>query len=141
MSKEEIFWCKTCLNMSTRNRIEFDQNGRCNACVWSEEKITLDWKKREFEFLKILERTKKLSKGDYDVIVPVSGGKDGSYVSWILSNKYNLRVLNVTINPPLRSSIGHKNLENFKKGGLPLIEVNVPYEVSRKLNKTGFVEQ
>jgi N-acetyl sugar amidotransferase len=141
MSNEEIFWCKTCLNMSTRNRIEFDENGRCNACVWSEEKITLDWTKREAEFLKIVERTKKLSKGDYDVIVPVSGGKDGSYVSWILSNKYNLRVLNVTINPPLRSSIGHKNLENFKKGGLPLIEVNVPYEVSRKLNKTGFVEQ
>ena len=141
MSNEEIFWCKTCLNMSTRNRIEFDENGRCNACVWSEEKITLDWKKRESEFLKIVERTKKLSKGDYDVIVPVSGGKDGSYVSWVLSNKYNLRVLNVTINPPLRSSIGHKNLENFKKGGLPLIEVNVPYEVSRKLNKTGFVEQ
>ena len=38
----EIFWCKTCLNMSTRPRIEFNDNGSCNACEWSEEKKQLD---------------------------------------------------------------------------------------------------
>jgi N-acetyl sugar amidotransferase len=141
MEKKEIFWCSTCLNMSTRNRIEFDEKGRCNACVWSEEKKTLDWSVRETEFLNLIEKTKQKNKGMYDVIVPVSGGKDGSYVAWVLSKRYNLKVLCVTINPPLRSNIGHKNLENFKKGGLPLIEVNVPSEISRLLNKRGFVEQ
>lgn len=141
MEKSSIFWCTTCLNMSTRNRIEFDELGRCNACVWSEEKKSLDWSSREAEFLDLIKKTKEKNTGIYDVIVPVSGGKDGSYVSWILSTKYNLRVLNVTINPPLRSEIGHRNLENFKKGGLPLIEVNVPNEVSRILNKRGFIDQ
>ena len=34
----EVFWCSSCLNMSTRNRIEFDENGVCNACIWSEER-------------------------------------------------------------------------------------------------------
>ena len=40
MSKtiNNIFWCKSCLNMSTRPRITFDKDGRCNACTWSEEK-------------------------------------------------------------------------------------------------------
>ena len=139
---KNIFWCKTCLNMSTRNRIEFDDKGRCNACVWSEEKKTLDWGKREKEFLELVKRTKEKNTGLYDVIVPVSGGKDGSYVTHTLANRYNLRVLCVTINPPTRSDIGHLNLENFKlKSGVPLIEINVPSEESRILNSRGFIEQ
>ncbi len=142
MSKEEIFWCKTCLNMSTRNRIEFDENGRCNACVWSEEKKSLDWKKREKEFLGLVKEAKSKNSGPYDIIVPVSGGKDGSYVSYTMKNKYNLNVLCVTINPPTRSEIGFNNLENFKKkSGFPLIEINVPNQISKKLNKKGFIEQ
>ena len=28
----EIFWCKTCLNMSTRPRITFNKNGVCIYC-------------------------------------------------------------------------------------------------------------
>lgn len=35
---KNFFWCKNCLNMSTRPRIEFNKNGWCNACVWSIEK-------------------------------------------------------------------------------------------------------
>ena len=40
----DIFWCKNCLNMSTRPRITFDKRGWCNACQWMEEKKLLDWK-------------------------------------------------------------------------------------------------
>ena len=35
--------------MSTRPRISFDERGWCNACVWMEEKKTLDWSVREKE--------------------------------------------------------------------------------------------
>ena len=45
LKNDEIFWCKNCINMSTRPRIEFDKNGICNACSWSEEKKVLDWEK------------------------------------------------------------------------------------------------
>ena len=44
---DNIFWCKNCLNMSTRPRIKFDKNGICNACQWSNLKKTFNWKKRE----------------------------------------------------------------------------------------------
>ena len=137
---KKIFWCTTCLNMSTRNRIEFDEMGRCNACVWSEEKKTLDWSRRQKQFKQLVKETSTSS--EFDVIVPVSGGKDGSYVTWVLKEKYGLNVLNITCNPPVRSDLGYQNLENFKKySKTPLIEINPPYEVSRKLNKSGFVEQ
>ena len=45
----DIFWCKSCLNMSTRPRITFDKNNICNACTWAEEKKIIDWKVREKE--------------------------------------------------------------------------------------------
>ena len=51
---KEVFWCSSCLNMSTRPRITFDQEGRCNACQWSDEKKTFNWKEREEELKKNL---------------------------------------------------------------------------------------
>jgi len=125
--------------MSTRNRIEFDDVGSCNACVWSEEKKTLDWDARNRE-LKALFAKHRKSEG-YDLIVPVSGGKDGSYVSHSCSTRFGLKPLCVTVNPPLRTEIGYQNIENFKKAGFPLIEVNPPLQTMRLLNKRGFIDQ
>ena len=51
MSKK-VFWCKNCLNMTTRPRIEFDNKCWCNACQWSEEKKTFDWEGRKKELKK-----------------------------------------------------------------------------------------
>ena len=69
----------------------------------------------------------------------MSGGKDGSYVTYYCKEKLKLDVLCVTINPPMRSSLGYKNLENFKKNNIDLIEINLPSEAHRKLNYFGFV--
>jgi N-acetyl sugar amidotransferase len=137
---DNIFWCSTCLNMSTRNRIIFDENGRCNACVWSEEKKSFNWKPREEELLSLLEKHKN-KEGAYDIIVPVSGGKDGGYISHTVKSKYNLNPLCVTLNPPLRTETGYANIENFKKAGFTLIELNPPFEIMRELNKRGFINQ
>ena len=139
MKINNAFWCSTCLNMSTRNRIEFDSDGRCNACVWSDEKKTLDWTKRENELKDLFAKHK--TSGPYDLIVPVSGGKDGSYVAYNCKYKYGLNPLCVTVHPPTRSSIGYENLENFKKAGYSLLEINLPYEALREMNRRGFIEQ
>ena len=54
--KEEIFWCKSCLAMSTRPRITFDDSGFCNACLWVEKKKNINWNKRQIELEKLLEK-------------------------------------------------------------------------------------
>ena len=77
METKKIYWCKNCLNMSTRPRITFDERGWCNACQWMEEKRSFDWSRRKAELLNILEKSRSKS-GNFDCIVPVSGGKDGS---------------------------------------------------------------
>ena len=76
---EKVFWCTSCLNMSTRPRIEFNDLGECNACQWSKEKTSFDFKARRVEFEDYIKNIK--GKHAFDCVVPVSGGKEGSYVA------------------------------------------------------------
>lgn len=134
----DIFWCKTCLNMSTRPRITFDENGSCNACQWSNEKKKLNWPKR-LEELEVLLK-KHRNKSVYDCIIPVSGGKDGTYVTDQLKNKYNINPLCVTVKPALELDIGKKNLENFLKKGVDHIHITPSLKTMSILDKIGFLE-
>jgi len=90
--------------MSTRPRITFDDRGWCNACQWMEEKMTFDWSSRKKELLSILNKNKSKT-GNFDCIVPVSGGKDGSYVAYMLKYVYGMNPLAVTVRPALSLEI------------------------------------
>ncbi len=130
-----IFWCTNCLNASTRPRISFDKKGLCNACNWSIEKKKIDWKSRQKTLKKIIKKKNKL----YDCIVPVSGGKDGSYVAYTLKKRFGFNPLCVTVRPPLESEIGKKNLSNFINSGFDHIHISPNNEAMQKLNKYGFI--
>lgn len=126
--------------MSTRPRISFDKDGRCNACQWTEEKKTLDWNEREKELIKILNKFQS-TNGGFDCIVPVSGGKDGSYVTYKLKHEYGMNPLAITVTPALSLSVGDANLKNFINSGFNHIQINPDSNVMRILNKTGFIEK
>ena len=51
--------------------------------------------------LNLLEGIKKNKKGNYDCLVPVSGGKDGTYVAYQLRDKHKLNILTATTRPQL----------------------------------------
>lgn len=126
--------------MSTRNRISFDERGWCNACQWMEEKKTLDWKARESELLALLEKYRSKT-GSFDCIVPVSGGKDGSYVSYMLKHKYGMNPLAVTVRPALSLEIGNQNLLNFINSGYNHIHITANPKALDRMNKYGFIEK
>ena len=137
---DKIFWCTNCLNMSTRPRIAFDSRGWCNACQWTEEKKTLDWGQREHELNELFNRYRSRN-GGFDCIVPVSGGKDGSYVAHQLKHKYGMHPLTVTVRPALSLELGDKNLTNFINSGYNHIHISPDPEVMRELNKYGFIQK
>ncbi|QQS97582.1 N-acetyl sugar amidotransferase [Sphingobacterium spiritivorum] len=137
---ERIFWCKNCLNMSTRPRISFDNRGWCNACQWMEEKRELDWSFRQTQLKELLDKHKSKT-GNFDCIVPVSGGKDGSYVAYMLKHKYGMNPLAVTVRPALSLPIGDQNLFNFIQSGFNHIHVSTNPKVLDRLNKYGFIEK
>ncbi len=134
-----LFWCKNCINNSERPRITFDKRGWCNACQWSEEKKRLNWDKRRKELKSILKKYK--SNGDYDCIVPVSGGKDGTYVTHKLRDELGLRPLTVTSRPPLETEIGKKNISKFLEHDFDHVHVTANYKTMRTLNKLGFIKK
>ena len=125
--------------MSTRPRIQFDENQICNACSWSNKKKKLNWNIRKKELLKLLKKYK--SKNDsFDCIVPVSGGKDGSYVAYKLKHEFGMRPLTITSRPPLTLPVGNQNLENFVRSGYDHIHVTPNEEVMRIFNKKGLID-
>lgn len=136
----KITWCKNCLNMSTRPRISFDARGWCNACQWMEEKKGLDWSARQKE-LDVLLAKHRSKNGGFDCIVPVSGGKDGSYVAYTLKHRYGMKPLAVTVRPALSLDVGDTNLYNFIHSGYDHIHLTPNPLVLDRLNKYGFIEK
>lgn len=132
-------WCTNCLAMSTRPRITFDERGWCNACRWMEKKQTLDWAARQRQLEELLDKHRR-SGGRFDCLVPVSGGKDGSYVSYNLKYKYGMNPLCLTVTPALPLALGEQNLRAFVESGYNHITVNPAYKAMRILNKRGLIE-
>lgn len=134
-----VFWCKNCLVMSTRPRIKFE-NGICSACDWYFKKKKMDWSKRKKELINLLDNHRN-KRGNFDCIVPVSGGKDGSYVCYNLKNIYNMNPLSVTVTPALPLKLGDKNLRAFVNSGFTNISINLDYKAMQKLNKYGLINK
>ena len=117
----KLFWCKSCVVMSTRPRVTFNKDGICSACQWMEEKKKLNWEKRQKKLDQLLKKQK--TNQTFQCITAVSGGKDGSYITYNLKHKKNVNPLSVTIRPPLEQEIGKKNLLNFVRSGFQHIHV------------------
>ena len=98
----EVKFCKLCVisnqrpnstvEMKNDNRqkktIEFDEEGICSACNYNKQKNEkIDWKEREQKLFELLEPYRSKT-GDYDVLVPSSGGKDSSFTAHFTVHSY-----------------------------------------------------
>lgn len=97
----------------TNEGIKFDEMGICQACRSSEQKIHIDWTKREKKLRKLFEWARKRSGDNYDCIVPVSGGKDSTFQMHVVTNVYGLKPLAVTFSHNWYSPVGKQNLDNL----------------------------
>ena len=125
--------------MSTRPRITFDSDGRCNACLWVEQKQKIDWDDRIKQLVALLDRHRR-NDGNFDCLVPMSGGKDGSYVAYMLKHVYGMNPLGITVTPALPTELGDENLRSFVKSGYNHMSINPDYEAMRILNRDGFIK-
>jgi len=136
---EKVVYCKKCVisNQRPSSSVEFkhsvtkkhttislDDDGVCDACRYAEMKETIDWKTREDELLRLLDKYRK-KDGSYDCIVPGSGGKDSVYASHILKYKYGMNPLTVTWPPILYTEYGYRNFRNWiETGGFDNVSFN-----------------
>ena len=134
----EVRFCKKCVMSNQRPRIVFDKHGVCSACHYAEYKRTkVDWAQREDELMELCDKHRK-SNGEYDVIVPCSGGKDGSYVAHQLKYKYGMNPLAVTWAPLKATAIGRNNLDAFIASGFNHVLGTSNPQVTKQLTHLSF---
>ena len=135
---KEVVFCKKCTISNQRPRIQFDEQGICSACSYAAYKRShVDWDEREKELQELCRQYKK-NNGEYDVIVPCSGGKDGGFVAHQLKYKYGMNPLTVTWAPLKATEIGRKNLDAFIASGFDNILGTPNGKVTRELARLAF---
>ena len=137
-------FCKVCVTPDSRPRISFEENGVCNACIYSEKKSKLiNWKKREEEFLTLVKKIKDEdnSENPYNCLVPWSGGKDSTFIALKLKFEFSLRPLLITFAPLIPNNIGQYNREALIKKGFDALYFRPNQKVAKLLAKRFFIER
>ncbi|MDK3155385.1 N-acetyl sugar amidotransferase [Kamptonema cortianum] len=128
----EIKFCKSCVisnqrpnsaveyshtKASKKTTINFDEVGICDACrVAEQKKKTIDWVAREKVLQELCDKHRR-DDGQYDCLVPGSGGKDSFYAAHMLKTKYGMHPLTVTWAPHIYTEWGWKNFQSWMHAG------------------------
>jgi len=135
----KVLYCQKCVLSNQRPRTHFDKNGICNACKNQEYKNNISWENRKKQ-LKILLSKYRKKNGEFDIIVPSSGGKDSAIVAYKLKYEWGMNPLTVTWAPNIYTKIGWINFQNLIKSGLPNILASADGIVHRKLTRDSLIE-
>jgi N-acetyl sugar amidotransferase len=101
---------------SKKETVDFDDSNVCAACRYAEKKKKVNWAERENELRALCDKYRK-TNGEYDCIVPGSGGKDSFYTSYVLKYKYGMNPLTVTWAPHIYTSWGWDNFQSWIHSG------------------------
>ena len=151
---EQVDFCKLCVisNQRPSSTVEFKNsdgkdksgiligdNGICDACSYNQKKSKIDWPHREKQLFKFLEQYRK-DNGEYDCIVPSSGGKDSSFTAHILKKKYKMNPLAVTWAPNMWTEVGFENFNNLSRvGGIDSILITPNGNLHKYLTRISFL--
>lgn len=132
-------YCARCVMPDTKPDLFLDEHGVCNACRSYERRKEVDWDARKQELLRLLERYRRPDGGNWDCIVPVSGGKDSTY-QVVRMLQLGLNPLCVTSTTCDLSALGRRNIENLKRLGVDYVEMSPNPLVRAKLNRIGLTQ-
>lgn len=116
MTNEQYTTCTRCVLNSTFPGITFDHDGVCSVCHGYEKKYSSIKSQRDKlpEQRKILEQLcqdAKQKKRQFDVLVPLSGGKDSMYVLYIAVKELGLRPLAFTLDNGYLTEYARDNID------------------------------
>lgn len=140
----EVIFCSRCVmsNQRPSSSVEFRHDkdhqhrllqftdGVCDACRFAEKKRSIDWEQREKELLVLLDQHRG-KYGEFDCIVPGSGGKDSMFAAHVLKHKYGMSPLTVTWQPLLYTDVGLRNFSRWQE-----IAPNIVVEREERVHAT-----
>lgn len=130
-------YCARCVIPETRPGQSFDADGVCNACRNFESRTQIDWAKREKALRNLVNENAARSSGNYDCVIPVSGGKDSIY-QVIRVLEMEMKPLCVKAKSPFVSALGDRNLQSLINLGVDFVEVVANPLVKRRLTQYAF---
>lgn len=130
-------YCTKCVQPDTRPNVYFNEDGICGACLWEQEKKSINWNERKQELHEI-SMWAKAQKAPYDCVIGVSGGKDSTFQACYMRDEMGLRPLLVCSEPCGTTEIGAKNLANIKNLGFDVITVSANKQLLKRLFKKDF---
>lgn len=128
--------CTRCVIPASWPGIRFDSEGVCNHCRGFERKWT-PWlnsqamqRQTRQELDKLVRRAQRKRKKKYDLMVPLSGGKDSMYVLfWLRRNYPDLNILTYTYDNGLFDPRALRNMEIVKqKLGVDHVMEKLPFQ-------------
>jgi len=122
-------YCKKCIIPESYTATSFNEKSICNHCVaykpyhkgFGEEKL--------MELIRSVKR-----EGEHDCVIPLSGGKDSTYILYYAVKKANLNAIAVSYDSGFQTQIARDNVKNACCIlNVPLIEVKSPSKIQEKL--------
>ena len=130
---------RCCYPENARPAIIIDEEGVCSGCRTFEDRPQVDWDEKRNQLQEILDHYKKLAEknnANWDCIIPVSGGKDSTYVVYLMTQIYKMKPLLVTYNHSFNSKRGIRNLTNIvEKFGCDLLRYSTNPKTAKKLSR------
>lgn len=129
----ELRRCTKCVMPETQEAISFDADGVCSTCRQIEVKHgQIDWTARDQRFRKLLDRYR--GQGQYDCIIPFSGGKDSTFTVWKMVTDYRVKPLLVRFHHHLLRPQVLRNAEKtIKRLGVELLDLRSNWQLIKKL--------
>ncbi|HXI13965.1 MAG TPA: N-acetyl sugar amidotransferase [Thermoanaerobaculia bacterium] len=126
-------YCTKCIYPETQDTLMFDEDGTCSVCrqvEYRDEKI--DWEARRMEFDELLDQYR--GKGQYDCIIPFSGGKDSTFQAWYVVKELKLKPLLVRFDHWFYRPLVHENnTRTLKILGVDMLNFTPNWHVVREL--------
>lgn len=132
--------CTRCVMPGTKPGASFDERGVCNACIHSERKEQIDWGERMNELHMLAASVRGQKPEGYNCLIPVSGGKDSTFLAMTARDKLGLTPLCVFVEPCCITGRGDRNARNLSKLGFDIFRFNPNQKIMPSLLKRSFIE-
>ena len=108
-------YCKKCCSPDTKPGYEA-KHGICNACRHSEYEDKVNWQDRWLQLKALAGELFMHNVGENrsNCLIPVSGGKDSTYLAIMARDELCLTPLCVNVSPCEPTARGERNLRNGK---------------------------
>lgn len=135
-------YCSRCTYPLIAVNLDVDDEGVCSSCRSFEafDGLTPEfWADRKKTFERLVEEIKGQNDGNYDCVIPVSGGKDSYYQIHMMAKEYGLKPLLVTYHGNNYLPEGDYNRDRMRElFDADHLVMGPSVEVLKKLNRLCF---